>query len=61
MGIITKLYSISEWTNYTEVESIPNGLENPEVIHTTSNNRPCKISSFIDHDGNGYEIRQYEA
>jgi hypothetical protein len=60
MATITKIYEITNWTNYVEVESVATmGPATVTVINSRIANHAVKITTTMREDGNGHEIREH--
>jgi len=60
MQTITKIYTIANWCNYTEVESAStSGPTKTEVVSTLMGGHQVTVSTTMREDGMGHEIRTY--
>jgi hypothetical protein len=61
MTNITKTYKISNWVEFTEVESAATvGPATTTVIKSRMGNHPVKITTTMREDGSGHEVRSFD-
>ena len=54
---ITKVYAISNWCQYTESDLGDVSCMTLSVISTVMGGHPCKVRTYMDQTGNGFEER----
>jgi hypothetical protein len=60
MTTITKIYTITNWTNYAEVESAATaGPATVTVVDSRVGSHAVKITTFMREDGTGHELREH--
>ena len=61
MQTIIKSYSITNWANYSEVEGFADVASGTtEVLLTVMGGRNVTITTTLDDDGEGREIREFQ-